>query len=71
MSRPRRYLTAAEAAEVLRVGPWAVLKLCRTGELRATKPAKSWLIDEADLEKYLEAHSNTAPQTDDAEKASA
>lgn len=52
------YLTAAEAAKVLRVGPWQVIKLCRAKELPATKPGKSWLIDPADLDAYLAAHHN-------------
>jgi excisionase family DNA binding protein len=52
------YLTAAEVAKVLRVGPWAVLQLCQSGDLKATKPTKSWLIARADLDAYLAAHSN-------------
>lgn len=58
MSQPPTYLTAAEAAKVLRVGPWQVIKLCRDRDLPATKPGKSWLIDPADLDAYLAAHSN-------------
>jgi excisionase family DNA binding protein len=54
----RRLLTAAEAAEVLRITPIQAVKLCRRGELRATKPGKSWLIDAEDLDAYLDAHSN-------------
>lgn len=63
MSRsPNRYLTAAEAAEVLRVGPWAVIKLCRDGALPATKPGKAWLIESTDLDAYLAGHSNQQPE---------
>lgn len=51
-------MTAAEAAEILRITPWQAVKLCRDGEIRATKPGKSWLIDEADLDAYLAAHTN-------------
>lgn len=51
-------LTPAEAAVKLRVKPWSVTKLCRTGELRATKPGKSWLIPPAELDAYIEAHYN-------------
>lgn len=54
----RRYLTADEAGEILRVGPFQVVKLCRSGELRATKPGRQWLIEPADLDAYLAAHSN-------------
>lgn len=58
LSRQTRFLTAAEAAEVLRVGPWQIIKLCRDKELPATKPGKSWLIDPVDLDAYLAQHSN-------------
>lgn len=58
MSRPRQFMTAAEAAEILRITPWQAVKLCRDAEIRATKPGKSWLIDEADLDAYLAAHTN-------------
>lgn len=51
-------LTAAEAADILRVGPWQVVKLCSSGELPATKPGKAWLIRPSDLNDYLDAHSN-------------
>lgn len=51
-------LTPAEAATRLRVKPWSVTKLCRAGDLRATKPGKSWLIQRTDLEAYIEAHYN-------------
>lgn len=53
-----KQLTADEAAEILRIGPFQVVILCRTGQLRASKPGKSWLIDPADLRAYLDAHRN-------------
>jgi excisionase family DNA binding protein len=53
-------LTAEDVAAVLRIGSWSVVQLCRTGQLRASKPGKSWLIDPADLRAYLDAHSNQA-----------
>lgn len=58
MTRPVKYLTAIEAADVLRVGPWTVIKLCRDGKIPATKPVKSWLIAETDLDAYLADASN-------------
>lgn len=59
MSHPTNpYLTAAEAAEILRTRPMSVVALCREGVLPATKPQKHWLIRQADLDAYLEAHSN-------------
>jgi excisionase family DNA binding protein len=51
-------LTAAEAAEILRTSPWVVVKLCREKALRASKPHKSWLIEPADLDAYIAAHTN-------------
>lgn len=58
MSRPPEFLTAAETADILRTSPWVVVKLCREGALRATKPHKSWLITPADLDAYLAEHAN-------------
>lgn len=57
----RVFLTAAEAADILRVGSWQAVALCRTGELKATKPGKQWLIDPADLDAYIESGRNDAP----------
>jgi excisionase family DNA binding protein len=51
-------LTAAEVAVRLRVTPWFVTERCRSGEIRASKPGKSWLIAPADVEAYLDQHSN-------------
>lgn len=51
-------LTAQEVAERLRCKPFAVLKLCRSGKLRATKPGKSWLITEDAVEEYLQSGLN-------------
>lgn len=54
MSSPLpRYLTCAEVADVLRVRPWEVSRLCKEGKLRAVKPGKAWLIAPADLEAYI------------------
>lgn len=52
-------MTAAEAAAKLRVTPWFITERCRSGEIRAAKPGKTWLIRPADLDDYLERHSNT------------
>lgn len=61
LERPE-FLTAAEAADILRVGSWQVVALCRDGELRATKPGKKWLIRREDFDAYLAAGSNTPVQ---------
>lgn len=58
MSAPLKFLTATEAAEVLRVKPHEVTLKCRTGVIKASKPGLSWLILEADLLEYIEEHSN-------------
>lgn len=52
------HLLAHEVADVLRVSTIRVGRLCQSGELRATKPGKFWLIHPADLQAYLDAHSN-------------
>lgn len=56
-------LTASEVAKVLRVGDFTVIELCRSGQLRASKPGKSWLVDPADLRAYLDAHANRPAAT--------
>lgn len=67
MSNPRTFtvddedlLTAAEAAAIFRVRPQAVVDLCRSGELPATKPFQSWLIHKDDIRTYLAKHGNSA-----------
>lgn len=57
---PIIYLTAIEAAAVLRISPAHVVSLCRDGHLRANKPGKLWLISEADLRDYIERGTNAA-----------
>lgn len=47
--------TKAEAAEVLRVSPYAIAEYIKSGELVASKPAGKILIHERDLEAFLEA----------------
>lgn len=49
-------LTAAEAAEVLRMTPWEIRRKIRDGKIPATKPGRAWLIDEDDLAAYIDAH---------------
>lgn len=52
------YLTAAEVAQRLRTTPINVLRLCRANKIPATKPFGRWLIEERDLEAYIEAGRN-------------
>lgn len=58
-----KQLTASEVADILRIGTYAVIILCRTGQLRASKPGKSWLIDPADLRAYLESGRNDSAES--------
>ena len=53
-----KQLTAPEVADILRIGTYQAIVLCRTGAIRASKPGKSWLVDPADLRAYLDAHAN-------------
>ena len=55
-----RYLTCVEAADVLRVKPWEVSRLCKAGKLRAVQPGKKWLIDPADLQAYITGSQDAA-----------
>lgn len=52
------FLTAAEAADILRTSPITVVRLCRDGKLPATKPLGTWLILESDLLAHIEASRN-------------
>lgn len=52
---PPRFLTASEAADILRLTRWQVVNLCRDGKIRATKPFKQWLINPEDLEAAIDA----------------
>ena len=54
------FLTAAEAADILRVSPVVVTRLCRAGKIPATKPTGSWLIASDDLASFIEAGRNEA-----------
>lgn len=58
MPEPSPYLTASEVAEVLRMSPIAVIRLCRTGSIPATKPSGKWLIHREELDSYIAAGRN-------------
>jgi excisionase family DNA binding protein len=51
-------LTVPQVAERLHCHPYKVRQLCATGQLRGSKPLGQWLIDPADLDTYLAAHTN-------------
>ena len=58
MSNIPRLLTAAEAAEVLRMTPSEIVRRCKSGAIPASKPGRQWLIRTDDLDAYIAAHSN-------------
>lgn len=47
------FLTANEVAPLLRIRGIEVVRLCREGKLRATRPGKTWLILPEDVEAYI------------------
>ena len=50
--------TTEQVAERLHRSEPSVRRLCHSGELRATKDGRQWLIHEDDLAEYLNAKSN-------------
>lgn len=65
-AEPTKYLTPAEVADILRLKPYHVVNLCRSGELRATKPFGQWRIAEADLAAAIEKGYEKAQRASDA-----
>jgi len=49
----QQFLTIEEVAEFLRVKKTTVQRWCREGQMTHTKVGKRYLIDRADLEKWL------------------
>jgi excisionase family DNA binding protein len=58
----RKYLTATEAADILRITPERTHILCREGKLEAYRPHGKWLIPEDAIDRYVKG----APTTTDA-----
>ncbi len=54
-------LTVEDVAARLHVGPDTVRELARAGALRGMRPGRRWLFDPADVDAYLEAGQNRAP----------
>ena len=46
-------ISTSEAANLLKVSPQSVCTLCRDGTIDATKIGKSWVINQASLNKYI------------------
>lgn len=51
-------LTVAQAAKYLKVCEKTVRRLISSQELAASKVGKSWRIQKADIDKYLNEHCN-------------
>lgn len=60
------FLTCAEVAAKFRVKPAQVADYCRSGELRAYRPKRAWLIAPNDLQDFLDRHANRPASTEGA-----
>lgn len=49
-----RILTAEQAAKILQIHPFTVLKYIRAGKLKSSKLGRIYRIRESDLEKFLD-----------------
>jgi excisionase family DNA binding protein len=47
-------ISVKKAGEMLGLKPWTVRSLCASGELKAGKPGKEWLISPASVRDYAE-----------------
>jgi len=48
-----RFLTVAEVAEMMRVSTMTVYRLIKSGDLHAVRIGKSYRIEEAEVDRYL------------------
>lgn len=53
MDNIEQYYTAAEVAQLLRVGTRTINHWCASGRLRASKAGRSWLIAHAAVDEFL------------------
>lgn len=51
-----RFLTAAEAAERMRISKMTVYRLIKAGKVPAVRIGRSYRVREDDLERYLESN---------------
>jgi excisionase family DNA binding protein len=49
----RRFLSLAETADALGLGPRAVLEYVRRGELTGTKPGRGWRFRQKEIDAFL------------------
>ena len=54
-------LTVEQVASRLMVRPYTVRDLAKKKVLRGMKPGRRWLFDPADVDAYIEAGQNRAP----------
>lgn len=62
MKRPRRLLTVAEVATILRLHPNTVYRLMKRGEIPGFKIGESWRISRYAVDAWISgAHAGKAP----------
>ncbi len=54
-------LTVEQVASLLKVRPYTVRDLAKQKVLRGMKPGRRWLFDPEDVDAYMEAGQNRAP----------
>lgn len=54
----RQFMTTAEVAKLMHCGRTTVYELIYRKELPATQFGRTWRIDRAELDAYLEVHRN-------------
>lgn len=54
------YRTVPEIADALRCGEWKVKQVCRSGQLRAVKPAGKWLSTDEWIAEFAASTENRA-----------
>lgn len=57
----QKWLTVAEAAEIIRCSERFVLDELRRKNLRGIKTGAGWRLSPADIDVYMDAHSNVRP----------
>jgi excisionase family DNA binding protein len=60
MAEQRRFLTLEECAAEARVSPSSVRHWLRMGKLRSVRPGRRRLVERAEFERFLAAHTQKA-----------
>lgn len=53
------YLSVAEVAEVFRVSPMTIYRLCQSGELNSVRVGRSFRIPQRSYESFIETHTKS------------